>query len=160
MNGVGKTKFGKKLASRLHMKAVDSDSTFRKIYGNESEFIERKGWEVFRNIEQDLIVELLKPGHVIILGGGAIEATLVREALNHTTVIWMKAGIKRVTRHLKEAKRPRPEFHNINVKKRATELLEKRNPLYEEMASIIIDENIHFSQQVPVAIEKLKKQIQ
>jgi len=157
MNGVGKTKFGKKLASKLHMKAIDSDSAFRKIHSDEKEFIQKNGWEAFRNIEQEIICEWLQPGFIIITGGGAIESPAVRTALKQYTVIWMQAGKKRITRHLTEAKRPRPEFSDTDLKEHVKHLLEKRDPLYKEVATIIIQENVHFSKQVPVAMKELEK---
>ena len=51
----------------------------------------------------------------------------------------------------------RHEFTNKDPELIATELLAKRNPLYEEVSDITIHENVPFSQYLAIAVAELGK---
>lgn len=158
MNGSGKSVFGKRLASKLQWKRADTDRLFEDQYGDHHAFIERHGWEEFRQKEERIVLDALQPGHVVILSGGAIESPAVRNALKEKAVVlWLQANPKRLHRHLKRAKVARPEFKEGLHRERITELTEARNPHYEAVADIVIPASIPFAKQIPTAIIALQR---
>lgn len=160
MNGVGKSQFGKTLASKLKMKRIDTDTEFRKLHGKEETFIEQHGWDAFRKAEEQIILRSILPNHVVILGGGGVETPAVRSALkDKALVLWMQAGHKRVQKHLKHAKLARPEFKAGITAESVKQILQKRNPLYEDIATITLPGHLRFSERVPKAIELLEKAV-
>ncbi len=158
MNAVGKSNFGKRLANKINLNRIDIDQEFIKHHGVIKDYIAKNGETEFRKIETKLILESLKPGNLIVTGGGAVESPGVRSALkNRSAVIWIKAGKDKVKKHIAEAKKERHEFADKDPEAIASELLAKRNPLYEEVANITIHERVPFSQYLPIAIAELGK---
>lgn len=158
MNATGKSSFGKRLAAKLQLKRCDIDVLFKEQYGEIKSFIEREGQAAYRAHEEELIREALAPGSLIVLSGGAIESEGVRSALKeHAAVIWIRANKKRVLRNIGNAKKERHEFAGNEAKQTAKELLEKRNPLYEEVANIVIGQKVRYSHYLPYCIEGLQK---
>lgn len=157
MNGVGKSNFGRTIASKLKMKRVDIDTEFRKLHGDMEKFIEENGWDKFRETEEQIVEKSVLPGYVVVLGGGAIESEKVRKILkDRTTVIWLQGNKKRIKKQLHEAKRPRPEFRRGITASSVENLLNRRTPHYEELATIRIPETANFASQAPIALEMLK----
>lgn len=158
MNATGKSRFGRTLASKLHMRRCDIDTAFVQQYGAIQDCIEREGHNAYRKYEEDLVLHSLKPGFVLVLSGGAIESEAVRLALKQkAAVIWIRAGKKRVMRNIRNAKRERHEFAGKDTEQTAADLLEQRDPLYQEVANIIIAESVRYSHYIPVAIAELGK---
>lgn len=158
MNAVGKTNFGRKLAAKLGLRCIDTDAAFRKLHGKEAEYIARHGWGQFREAEAKIVLSSLLPGKVVVVAGGAVEAPAVRTALKaKAAVIWIQAHPKKVGRHIRAAKRPRPEFAGGVPEEVAKKLLEERTPHYEEIADIRIHPGVPFQQFLPIAIAELLK---
>lgn len=158
MNGVGKSSFGKSLASQLGMKRIDTDTEFRKLHGKEQEYIDVHGWSSFRKAEENIVDKSLLPNHVVVLGGGAVESLAIRSSLKEKAiVIWIQAGKKRVHRQLKEANVTRPEFSKGITKATVQHLLDRRTPLYQEIAAVVLSPHLRFNQRVPTAVGLLKK---
>jgi|GEM_PF-2032061 len=156
MNGVGKSNFGKSLASKLHRTCIDIDKEFTKAHGDIHAFIATYGWEAFRLAEQEIIPARLKPQYVTVLGGGAIESVEVRRMLKeHALVLWMQGGHKQVRRNLTRAKVARPEFKEKNLSSAVKELLQARTPFYAEVADIVLPPNVRYSQQVSTVLRLL-----
>ena len=156
MNGVGKSHFGRRLAARLGMRRVDTDVELRRRQGDEHAFIEAHGWEAFRKGEEATVLDCLRPGAVVVLSGGAVESPAVRAALKKRAVtLWLHAGFHRVHKHLKAARRERPEFKGGVEEKAAREVLARRTPLYRGCADVVVHEHVPFRRQVTVAVELL-----
>lgn len=158
MNGIGKSNLGKRIAAKLQKKRIDTDIVFRKKYGKEPAYIQAHGWEAFRKKEEEIVCASLLPDHIVILGGGAVESPAVRAALKEKAIVlWIQAEHKKVHKHLNEAKVTRPEFQGDITEEAVGELLDARNPLYEEVADIRLFPSIAFRDQVRVAIDLLRK---
>ena len=158
MNGAGKTVFGKRLASKLGWKRTDTDRVFEEQSGDHHAFIERHGWEEFRQKEEQIVLDALQPGYVVTLSGGAIESPAVRAALkDRAVVLWLQADAQRIKRHLDRARVERPEFKDGIDHAAVETMLTARNPHYEAVADIRIPATIPFAQQVPVAMLELQK---
>lgn len=158
MNGIGKSNFGKRLASRLGMKRIDTDLEFRKTHGTEQQYIDTHGWDAFRNAEAEIVCRSLLPGHVVILGGGAVESPAVRAALKeHAKVLWIQAGHKRTHKNLKAANLERPEFKDGMTHAAVKTLLQTRNPHYQEVADVSLPPHVRYRDQVETAAGLLQR---
>jgi shikimate kinase len=139
--GAGKTTVGRTLARRLKCDFVDSDHEIEARTGVRiATIFELEGEAGFRAREEDIISELVKrPGIVLATGGGAVLSPRTRQRLReHGTVIYLRASVEdlwRRTRH----DRNRPLLQTADPKARLQELFEQRDPLYREIAHIIVD---------------------
>lgn len=146
MMGVGKTTIGRKLAEILDYYYFDSDveiSDFTKK--SIAQIFEEDGEEYFRNIESDIVSNLIhrKEKMVISLGGGAFINNNIRDILlKNSTTIWLDANIDTIIARTKNTK-DRPKLTKSRNKRRfLTDLLNKRNAIYKK-ANIKIDANIN-----------------
>ena len=138
--GSGKTTIGRQLAVRLDRKFYDSDREIEKKTGVDVALIfEIEGEEGFRLRETKMINELAKKQKsVIATGGGSVLSEENRACLKlNGKVIYLKSSQEKLfERTFRDKKRPLldTEDRMATIK----ELLEKRGPLYEEIADLII----------------------
>lgn len=139
--GAGKTSVGKMLAKRLSKTFFDSDHEIERTTGVRIPVIfEIEGEEGFRLRESRMLAELVQKRNIVLAtGGGAILSEENRKLLSsHGTVIYLRATINDLwhrTRHDKS----RPLLQTSDPLGKLRELLLQRDPLYCEVASIIID---------------------
>jgi shikimate kinase len=158
MNGIGKSHLGKGIASKLGMKRIDTDIEFRKLHGDEHACIDAHGWDFFRYKEAEIVCRSLKPDHVVVLGGGAIESDAVRATLReHAIVVWMQGEHNRTRKNLKISKRTRPELKGKITRDNVKSLLAKRNPLYEEVADVVLYPHTRYKDHVQAVIGLLNR---
>ncbi|MDE1942097.1 MAG: shikimate kinase AroK [Betaproteobacteria bacterium] len=139
--GAGKTTVGRALARRLHLAFVDSDHEIETRTGVRiATIFELEGEAGFRAREEDMIAQLVtRQGIVLATGGGAVLSPKTRLRLRqHGTVVYLRACAEDLwqrTRH----DRNRPLLQTEDPKARLQQLYEQRDPLYREVAHIIID---------------------
>jgi Shikimate kinase len=98
--GVGKSTVGRRLARRLGLSFVDSDSAIEDAAGySPAEMFERFGEEDFRDGERRLVARLIEGEvRVIATGGGAYVDQRTRELLNERAItIWLDAPVDVLT---------------------------------------------------------------
>ena len=138
--GSGKTTIGRQLAARLDRKFYDSDREIEKRTGVDVALIfEIEGEEGFRLRETKMINELAKKqDSVIATGGGTILSEENRACLKQSgRVIYLKSSEEKLfERTFRDKKRPLLDTEDCLAT--IKELLEKRGPLYEEIADLII----------------------
>jgi shikimate kinase/3-dehydroquinate synthase len=139
--GSGKTTVGRALAKKLNKRFVDSDHEIEARTGVAiSVIFEIEGEASFRQREADIIRELCQEnGIVLATGGGAVLNPQSRELL-HTrgTVVYLKAGIGSILHRTRHDKK-RPLLRTADPRKKLEELEHQRDPLYREIAHIIIE---------------------
>lgn len=156
MRGSGKSNLGKRLASKLKLKHVDTDTVFIKSHGEIAAFAAERGWPAFREEEEEIVEDCLRPGHVVSLGGGAIESDKTRNALaRRSLVIWMQVREREMVERLKKLKRP--PLTDLPLEEEVPMVLRKRTPLYESVATIQLAPSIHFGRQIPWLLSQLHK---
>ncbi|MBB3763302.1 shikimate kinase [Sphingomicrobium lutaoense] len=97
MMGAGKSTVGRRLAKRLGIPFIDSDSAIEDASGfTPAEVFERFGEKDFRDGERRLVARLVREGkvQVIATGGGAYIDKRTRDLLNRKTItVWLDADL-------------------------------------------------------------------
>ncbi len=138
--GVGKTTVGKKLAELTRRDFYDVDHEIEARTGTTIPIIfEIEGEEGFRNWETRVLGELAeKGGAVIATGGGAVKKKENRQIMQNTgTVIYLHADVKTQLRRTRYCKN-RPMLQNTDRREVLSRLMKEREPLYREVANILI----------------------
>ena len=158
MMGAGKTSVGKLLAKQLHKSFVDADQEIEQRTGVRIAVIfDIEGEVGFRNREANVIRELTaRTGIVLATGGGAVLREDNRKALaENGTVVYLRAHLDELwnrTRHDKN----RPLLRSGDQRARLAELYRERDPLYCEIADLIVDTG---SQSLRSLVNRLQQQL-
>ncbi len=139
--GAGKTTIGRQLARKLGMRFVDSDHEIEARTGASIPWIfEIEGEASFRRREADMIRELsAQCGLVLATGGGAVLNPASRALLaEHGTVIYLRAAIGSILQRTSHDKN-RPLLQTADPRAKLEALLAQRDPLYREIADLVID---------------------
>jgi shikimate kinase len=132
--GVGKSTVGRRLAKRLGLRFVDSDSEIEQAAGYTiSEIFDRYGETNFRDGERRVIARLVNgPPMVIATGGGAFMDPETRALiLERCTAVWLDADVALLTERVSRRDN-RPLLKGKNAANVLGELAAKRNPIYAE----------------------------
>jgi shikimate kinase len=141
MMGAGKTSVGRVLAKRLRKTFYDSDHVIEDRTGVKIPVIfEIEGEAGFRIRESAVMEELTALRDIVLAtGGGAVLSEKNRDRLRtRGMVVYLRASVRDLlnrTRHDKN----RPLLQAAEPRARLTELYEKRDPLYREVAHLIVD---------------------
>jgi shikimate kinase len=139
--GAGKSAVGRQLAKLLHLEFIDSDEEIETRTGVDIPFIfEKEGEEGFRKREVKVIDELSqKDGVVLATGGGAVADAESRNRLGgRGYVVYLYTTVKQQLERTQRG-RNRPMLDNGNPKKVLEELMAIRDPLYREVADLIVE---------------------
>jgi len=154
--GAGKTTIGRQIAKSLGRKFYDSDKEIEKKTGASIPLIfELEKEEGFRKRESAMIKELAcKENIVMATGGGAVLKKQNRDIISkHGYVIYLCAPVDQLLRRTARDKN-RPLLQTDNPKKTIKDLLKIRDPLYREVADMVMETNGCTVSQV---VSKLKK---
>jgi shikimate kinase len=139
--GAGKSAVGRQLARTLHLDFVDSDDEIEARTGVDIAFIfEKEGEEGFRKREVAAIDQLSKrDGIVLATGGGAILSAASRSNLGaRGFVVYLQTSVDQQVSRTSRG-RERPLLENSDPRKTLQALLDIRDPLYREIADLIVD---------------------
>ena len=139
MPGCGKTTIAN-LCKEIYGKQVwDTDKYIENLYGRISDVFANCGEEHFRKLETDAVKEICKKEDSFIsTGGGCVmRAENVRLFKDSGKIVYLKAKIETLLKRL-EGDNSRPLLAG-NKEERLTELLNKRAPIYENVADIVIN---------------------
>ena len=140
--GSGKSTIGRHLAKAWKLRFVDSDQVIEQRIGSSiKDFFAQHGEAAFRDVEANVLAELLQEKTVSVLstGGGAILRQENRIALhNHSTVFYLQALPEDIARRLRNDT-TRPLMQGDDPLQRLRDLLQVREPLYRETAHYVVD---------------------
>jgi len=139
--GAGKTTIGRILARKLGLKFIDSDHEIEARTGASIPWIfEIEGETSFRRREADVIRDLCgQEGLVLATGGGAILNADSRALLkSRGTVVYLRATVNSILQRTAHDKN-RPLLQTADPRKKLEELMAVRDPLYTEIADLVID---------------------
>jgi shikimate kinase len=139
--GAGKSTIGRLLAKELKLQFKDSDKEIEQRTGADIPWIfDVEGEGGFREREQAMIAELCELGGVVIAtGGGVVLRPENRQALRAGgRVVYLHASVEQQLDRTSRD-RNRPLLRNSEPGKVLRNLMEIRDPLYREIADIIIE---------------------
>lgn len=138
--GAGKSTIGRLLAKELRLPFRDSDKEIETRCGANIPWIfDREGEPGFREREQAMLAELCAcDGLVLATGGGAVMREANRQILHAGgRVVYLHASVEQqVGRTARDRNRPLLRTANPEATLRA--LLEVRDPLYREIADLVV----------------------
>jgi len=139
--GAGKSAVGRHLARALHLTFVDSDDEVESRTGVDIAFIfEKEGEEGFRKREAAAIDDLTRLDSVVLAtGGGAVMSADTRSNLGgRGFVVYLYTTVDQQVARTKKG-RQRPLLKNGDPRSTLEALLQKRDPLYREIADLVVE---------------------
>ena len=139
--GAGKTTIGRILARKLGKRFIDSDHEIEARTGATIPWIfEIEGEESFRRREAEVIRDLSSQRNIVLAtGGGAVLNPANRACLQERgNVIYLRASINSIMLRTAGDKN-RPLLQTADPRRRLEQLMGERDPLYREIADLIID---------------------
>ena len=156
--GAGKSTIGRQLARELGKQFRDSDSEIEKRTGVSIDVIfDIEGEQGFRRRETRMLKELVEErGIVLATGGGAILASENRQLLmNNGLVIYLKASAEHLAGRVKLDRR-RPLLQTGDKLATIRELMNQREPVYQQLADLVVVTN---NRSVPRVVREISKMI-
>jgi shikimate kinase len=139
--GAGKSAVGRQLARLLHMQFLDSDDEIESRTGVDIPFIfEKEGEEGFRLREARVIDDLSrKDGVVLATGGGAVVDPDSRSRLGaRGFVVYLQTSVEQQLSRTQRG-RERPMLENGDREHILRQLMELRDPMYREIADLVVE---------------------
>ncbi|MDG3011271.1 shikimate kinase [Rhodococcus sp. D2-41] len=137
--GAGKSTVGKRLATALGVEFFDTDVAIEQDTGRIiADIFAQDGESGFREIEERVVIESLsaQPG-VVSLGGGAVLSANTRAALQALPVVYLEISIAEGLRRTGTST-ARPLLAGDDPRTKYRQLMNRRRPLYREVAAITV----------------------
>jgi shikimate kinase len=137
--GAGKTTVAALLAERLDTTARDTDQDVEAAEGRSiSDIFVDSGEAAFRELERAAVAAALEEhAGVLALGGGAVLDPSTRELLSGHHVVFLRVGLADAVKRVGLGT-ARPLLLG-NVRSRVKALLDERTPVYESVATVVVD---------------------
>jgi len=135
--GTGKTVVGDLLAKRLQMPCIRMDEEIVSRAGMPiTEIVAEFGWPKFRDMESELAVDLAARDNIIVdTGGGIIERQENVDALKkNARIFWLKASVDTIVSRIQDCTERPALTAGKSFTEEVAEVLERRNPKYQEAA--------------------------
>ena len=135
--GAGKSTIARNLAPDF----VDMDTLLEERLGMSiARFFEEKGEVAFRQVEEEVLAELLKTDKVISTGGGIVISPRNRDLLKQNPEnIYLKADFETLYQRISADKDNQRPLFLKNSKEGLAAIFNERQAWYEEVASKVID---------------------
>lgn len=133
----GKSRAARKLARATGWKRISTDELLEERFGPIPPFVERFGWERFREEEREVLAGVTGDRLIVDCGGGIVENPGAIPRLRQLgTVYWIRAPVAVLRERLSrpEHRDSRPTLTGIPPAEEAALMLERRTPLYREAA--------------------------
>ena len=143
--GAGKTTLGRQLARAMNVEFVDSDHEIERRTGADIPWIfDIEGEEGFRRRETEVIDELTQNDELVLAtGGGAVLKLENRQFLRERgIVVYLHASVEKLFQRTAKD-RNRPLLQTDNPKEKLKNLMDEREPLYRDVADIVINTGAH-----------------
>ena len=129
------------IAKALDPDYLDMDALIEKRLGTSiAEFFAEKGEGAFRQIESEVLAELLKTEQVVSTGGGVVISQRNRDLLKtNSDNIYLKADFETLYQRISaDNNNQRPLFLS-KTKEELQKIFQERESWYEEVASKVVD---------------------
>lgn len=153
--GAGKSTVAAVLADRWGVAARDTDSDVEAAEGRSvQEIFVDSGEDYFRAREAAAVrTALAEHDGVLALGGGAVLDPATRELLADQRVVFLRVGLAAAVKRVGLGT-GRPLLLG-NVRARVKALLDERTPIYESVATVVVDTDDRTPDEVADQIEEL-----
>ncbi len=137
--GAGKTTVGRRLAEQWGVSFRDSDADVEAAEGRSvADIFVDSGEAHFRGLERDAVREALASHDgVLALGGGSVLDPATRELLAGHRVVFLRVGLSDAADRVGLGV-SRPLLLG-NVRGRIKQLIDERTPVYESVATLVVD---------------------
>lgn len=151
--GAGKTTVGGLIAERRGTTLRDTDQDVERTAGRSiSEIFVDDGEAAFRALERAAVAEALATHDgVLSLGGGAVLDPATRDLLAGHDVVFLRVGLSDAVKRVGLGT-SRPLLLG-NVRGRIKALLDERTPIYESVATLVVDTDGRTPEDVAMEIE-------
>ena len=132
--GTGKTSVGRRLASQLRMRYVDTDDIIERDNGRRiSNIFSEDGESAFRDLESEAVCKVSKLyNHVISTGGGVVLRESNMTALKHNGIVFcLTATAEEIYRRVRHQTH-RPLLQTPDPLAKIQSMLAERHPYYAE----------------------------
>jgi shikimate kinase len=156
--GTGKTAVGKVLARVVGIPFVDSDAEIERQAGVDIPYIfEQEGEAGFRRREREVLAEICRHEPVVLAtGGGAVLAPENRELLKGSgVVVFLHTSVPHQLQRVGSG-RSRPMLHGVDIARRLEELNKVRQPLYREIADVVLPTD---GRRVPKVVDLILREL-
>ena len=153
--GAGKTTVAELLGAAWGLPVRDTDADIEAAEGRSiSDIFVDSGEEPFRDLEAAAVTAALAEHEgVLALGGGAVLRPATRDLLADVPVVFLRVGLSEaVTRVGLGVGRP---LLLGNVRGRVKALLDERTPVYESVATHVVDTDGHTPDEVAARIREV-----
>lgn len=163
--GTGKTTIGKPLARHLGFGFMDTDHLIEQQLGSTVlEIIETRGWEKFRQVEKQILLNLKNEKNSVIATGGGIIMDIDNQLFlkKNGFCIWLDADINTILHRLhmdNNTNRARPSLTRKKLSDETDEMVKKRFPMYENTAHMRIDTSFHTPEEILNIIDRRLKDV-
>lgn len=143
--GTGKSTVGMRLARRLKWDWLDADNELERRAGRTiQEIFATDGEPTFRQLEREVLVELLTRQRLVLsTGGGCVQNVETRRDLCAAgPVVWLRASVETIASRILHDKTTNARRPNLTATGGIDEirvLLAQREPLYRDCATITVD---------------------
>ena len=129
------------IARGLDPNYLDMDALIEKRLGMSiAEFFAEKGESAFRQIESEVLAELLKTDQVVSTGGGVVISKRNRDLLKtNFDNIYLKADFETLYQRIAADKDNQRPLFLKNSKEELAAIFQERQAWYEEVASRVLD---------------------
>jgi len=159
---VGKSHFGRRVATSIGYIFIDTDRLIEELYQSERgeklsyrEIYRQEGSSGFRNLERQAIGRIKhEKDAVIAVGGGAVLDTLNCQLLNSMgTLVYLYADKETISKRSEEETSSSPLFAGqLDV------LFDLRKPIYENIPALQINTDLYTEKEVIQKISDIVKQ--
>ncbi|MCH4168683.1 MAG: shikimate kinase [Streptococcaceae bacterium] len=138
--GVGKSTIAKKLKRELKLPAIDMDDLIvEKIGMSISDFFATEGEAAFRELETELLEEILDSEQIISPGGGVIMRERNQELLKaHQKVVFLDGDFDVIYRRISGKRAHTRPIVQQKTKAELRELFDFRRVIYQELADLTV----------------------
>jgi len=155
--GAGKSAIGRRLAKRLGYKFLDTDKMIvEKKNESITEIFSTKGEGYFRNLETEILKDLVNVNNTVISTGGGILTTgdnlLIMQKIGK--IVFLDANLDDIIERVSRNKK-RPLLQTKNPIETIKELHKNRMPLYEKADLKIKTHKIQIQKIVSLIIKEL-----
>jgi shikimate kinase len=143
--GTGKTSIGKILADLLGFDFIDTDSAIEKRQGESiAEMVGRGGLDLFRQKEEDMLLELAGRKNLVIAGcgGSVMHEEAWKKLRKNALSVWLTVDVKTIGQRLAADNNyddQRPPLTEMGTLDEISMVLSERQPLYEKSSDIMIN---------------------